>query len=233
MKKAKEQIIPTRKRKALRRTAVFLALLALSGLFSYGRAFPAWAVRYTEETYNIGRTQVVKRLRPPKELKLGTALFYLTENEHALLVSAVRFYPLYGWVDAGGGFVDCTKDAPIHVGAWSVSRMGDENDEGVQYLFGRIDDPAVSSINVRVSWRDFNVEEEVYNTAFIVATAAEDWTQKDGKRYFVCQYDGDWKPFQDTYHSSMYYFSDALDAEGRVLYTQSHEETGIGSSALG
>jgi len=148
------------------------------------------------------------------------------------MLSAVRFYPLYGWTD-GGGFVDCAKETPIHVGAWSVSRMKDEADCGVEYLYGRIDDPAVAAVNVRVCWRDFDAVKEVYNTAFTVATTAADWTEKDGVRYFVCQYDGDWKTFQDTYHSAMYYFSDALDAEGNVLYTLSSDEADTGSTAIG
>ncbi len=233
MRKTKAKIIPARKRRALRRTAAFLMLLAVSSLFGYGKALPAQAVRYTEESYNTGRTQVVKRLMPPRELKLGPALFYLSENEDALLLSAVRFYPLCGWTDGGGGFVDCAKNTPIHVGAWSASRMKDKIDYGAEYLYGRIDDPAVAAVNVRVCWRDFNAAEEVYNTAFAVVTTAVDWMEKDGMRYFIRQYDGDWKEFQDTYDSTMYYFSDALDAKGNVLYTLPPDETANGSTAFG
>lgn len=70
--------------------------------------------------------------------------------------------------------MDCAKDTPIRVDVWSVSRMGDKNDARASCLYERIDDPAVAAVRVRVCWRDFDAEEEVYNTAFIVTTTAAD-----------------------------------------------------------
>lgn len=231
MREKRKGRVETRRRKALRRTAVFLAaLLAVSALHLYA-LFPMQGVRYAEETYHTGKTRAVARMLPPKQLRLGPALIYLTENENAVLLSITRFYPLYGWMDGSGSALDCSDGAPIHVGVWNISRSGDDWRENANYLFGRIDDPAVSSLRIRLCRLDN--ETQAYQTVWTVPVSEESWTERDGMRYFACAFDYDYEAFMEQYDSVLFYFSDALDAAGRVLYTQTHDETSRTGTSLG
>lgn len=234
MKTKKPKPIETRKHKALRRTVILAALLAVMLVDGYN-VLPGQAIRYTEENYNLGRTEIISRLLPPREMKLFPAMFCLSGNENTLLMGGVRFHLLYGWLDFGGSPLDCSKDAPIHVGAWLTHRWSDavKGDPRADYLFGRVDDPAVAEVRVRLSWREFVDDQPEYCTDQVITVSAADMREKDGARYFVVPYAPEERAFQEAHDSRIYYLCDAVDAAGNVFYTQPEKETGITWTSVG
>lgn len=233
MKTKKPKPIVTRRQKALRRTAILAALLVLMTVFDGYKVLPGQAIRYTEETYNLRRTETVSRLLPPWEMGLFPAVVYLSGNENALLLSGVRFHLLYGWMDFGGSPLDCSKDAPIHVGAWLAHRRKGEGDSRAEYLFGRVDDPAVAEVRVRLCWKGYADSRLEYYTDQVVTVSAGDMREKDGLRYFVVPYDPQEQVFQQAHNSRVYYFCDAVDASGNVFYTQPEEDVNITWTSIG
>lgn len=239
----KRRPLETRRHKALRRTAIFTAILALLCLLDGYRILPGHAIRYTEEDYHTGRTEPVTWLVPPGELNMRTGLFCLSGSDNALLLGGVRFYPMYGWMNCGSSVMDCTSPAPIHAGAWMVSRRTGRKvlDEKTQeetwqysrakYFFGRVDDPAVDSVRVRLCRRDYETDQ--YRGVTDYQIDGEAMLQRDGRRYFACPFDLDEQAFQEQYNSPAYYFCDALDREGNVLYTQDQEDMAVTWSSIG
>lgn len=177
MKKTK---MPSRRRKGFRRVLIAAATLFLvNRIFLVGLLFPIQAVRHCEEREGTGRTNLVRRDWAPEIYKTG--LVYLTENENAVMLSWARL-TLYGWMGGLGVPVDCTEEAPIYGGWWSMSRYGGEC---LYYVFGRIDNPDIASIKVQVQYEDLAMGRAVRRTAFEWGSSKEDWLEKDGRRYFL------------------------------------------------
>lgn len=233
MRTKKPKPIATRKRKALRRTVILAALLVLTTVFDGYKVLPGQAVRYSEETYNLSRTETVSRLLPPKGLRLFPAAVYLSGNENTLLLSGVRFHLLYGWMDFGGSPLDCSKPAPIHVGAWLAHRARGEDDPRAEYLFGRVDDPAVREVRVRLCWAEYTDDQPEYHTDRVITVSAGAMRERGGERYFVIPYDPEERAFHEAHNSRIYYFCDAVDGEGNVLYTQPDEDAGVTWTSIG
>lgn len=235
MKTKKPKPIETRKHRALRYTAILTWLLVFLTVVDGYKVLPFQAVRYTEETYNLERTEMVSRLLPPREMKLFPAVFYLSRNENALLLSGVRFHLIYGWLDLGGSPLDCSKDAPIHVGAWLAHRWsGDqETTPRADYLFGRVDDPAVGEVRVRLCWKEYADDQPEYYVDQVITITAEEMREKDGVRYFVIPYAPEERAFQEAHDSRIYYFCDAVDEAGKVFYTQPEKKTNITWTSIG
>lgn len=235
MRTRKPKPIETRKHKALRRTAILIFLLAYMTVADGYKVLPFQAVRYTEETYNLERTEVVSRLLPPREMKLFPAMFYLSGNENALLLSGARFHLLYGWLDIGGTPLDCSKKAPIHVGAWLTNRWkGDqETAPRAEYLFGRVNDPAAAEVRVRLCWKEYVNDQPEYYTDQVITISAADMQKKDGARYFAVPFAPEEQAFREAHDSRIYYFCDAVDAAGNVFYTQPEKDTNVTWTSIG
>lgn len=236
MRTKKPKPIETRRHRALRYTAILVVLLAYMTVADGYKLLPGQAVRYTEETYNLKRTEIVTRLLPPREMKLFPAAVYLSGNDNALLLSGVRFNLLYGWMDFGGSPLDCSRPAPIHVGAWLASRRvgdGEAIYPQADYLFGRVDDPAVAEVRVRLCWREYTDDPPEYFTDQVITISAGDMLERGGVRYFVVPYAPEEQAFQEGHDSRIYYFCDAVDGEGKVLYTQPEENTGVTWTSIG
>lgn len=235
MRTKKPKPIETRKHKALRRTAILIFLLTYMTVADGYKVLPFQAVRYMEETYNLERTEIVSRLPPPREMKLFPAMFYLSGNENALLLSGVRFHLLYGWLDVGGSPLDCSKNAPIHVGAWLTHRWSSatKDDPRADYLFGRVDDPAAAEVRVRLCWREYTDDRQEYYIDQVITISAADMREKDGARYFVVPFAPEERAFREAHDSRIYYFCDAVDAAGKVFYTQPEEDVGVTWTSIG
>lgn len=102
--------LPSRKRQALWRVLLALvSLLLVDHIFGIA-LLPIQAVRREAEHEGIGRAWVVERKWEPSLYK--THLFYLMENERAVMLGDTHLSPL-GWETMFGATVDCTGEEPI------------------------------------------------------------------------------------------------------------------------
>lgn len=175
--KRKEKRLPSRRRRTARRVLIAAATLFLvNRVFLVGLLFPIQAVRHCEERENTGRTNLVCREWAPEIYKTG--LVYLTENEKVTMLSAVRL-SFYGWMEIYGVPLDCTEEAPIHGGWWTLYR---KEEPSQFYVFGRIDDPDIDRLNIL-----WTIEGDGDSDMWVVSDSGE-WMERDGRRYFLCSF---------------------------------------------
>lgn len=221
MKKEKRTILPSRRRRTLRRILIAaIALFLVNRIMLVGLLFPIQAIRHNEERMGTGRTEVIHRYREPEFL--WDFLAYLTENENTVMLSGARL-TLYGWMDSFGVPVDCTEEASIYGGWWTMSRR---QGQSLFYVFGRVADPDVARLEVQAQYEDLETDEVVRRTAFSWTSEREDWEEKDGRYYFLFQkYPVDWS----EYRSPIYPVAIGYDKEGNEL-TRVELEQGASSS---
>lgn len=157
----KKKRLYTRKQRALRRIGwALLVLLLVNTVCHTYYLFPVQRLWNVEELWGCERTKVVERMWQDGRL------WYLTENENAVLLMAQK-PTLTGWQAEVVKVLDCSKDAPIHGGVLRARGY---------YAFGRVDNPEVEA--VRLSWEDGS---EKVNRL----TTDSDWINRNGCRYFL------------------------------------------------
>ncbi len=179
--KRKEKCLSSRRRRTLRRVLIAAAAVLLANrIFLIGLLFPIQALRHIEERTGTGRTAVVCRDWVPEIYKTG--LVYLTENENVTMLSGTRLTYL-GWMDGFGFPLDCTEEAPMHCGLWTM-RVGDRMR---LYVFGRIDGPDIVRLKIQGSWVTFGDDSDLPTGQTEQEWVLEegDWLEKDGRRYFL------------------------------------------------
>lgn len=194
MKKERREKLPSRRKRTLRRVLIAAAaLLLVNRILLVGLLFPIQAIRRNEERMGTGRTAVVHRERAPEIYQ--SLLIYLTENENVTMLSGTNL-SLYGWVEAFGVPVDCSEEAPIHGGWWSLNR-GEEG-KNLFYVFGRIDDPDIDFLQITVQHNGEapKVEDVWQPMGFEWGLEREDFMEKDGRSYFLLEkYPVDWNDY--------------------------------------
>ena len=194
MKKERREKLPSRKRRALRRLFVAAAaVLLVNRVFMIGLLFPIQAIRHNEECAGVGRTAVVCRKWVPEVFKTG--LVYLTENENVTMLSGTCL-SYYGWTNIFGVSVDCSEEAPIYGGWWSLVRL---EEGGRFYVFGRVDDPDIDWLEAYFMRPDDPLgEERIGRVHGDYGTRRGDggWMEKDGRSYFLFEADlVDWNEY--------------------------------------
>ena len=100
MKQTKRQVLPSRRRRTLRRLLIAAAALCLvNRIFLIGLLFPIQAIRQNEERTGTGRTTVICRDWAP-ELQWSW-LTYLMGNEHVTFLTGT-YLSYLGWLGDSG-----------------------------------------------------------------------------------------------------------------------------------
>jgi len=167
----KRKFNKTRKHKAIVRTAIAAALIALAvGMNLYG-LFPTNGLRLLEESYGTGKTEVVAKTFE----KAVFSEIYLTENENVLMLAASRFGLLGGWCDLGAAVMDKDPDAvAVEAGYWGVCDF--DSDVYIYYVFGRVLDENIDVVCAGV------MNEQETST---IGVSTGEFIEKDGGRYFL------------------------------------------------
>jgi len=176
----------------VRCAAAALVLLILAQNFLHtALLLPIQAVRLAEEQNGVQDTRAVRRQWEP-ELFNGTALFYLTASDNAVLLTDT-YLTARGWQPRYSGFLDCTEDKPLHAGERIVTRDAGEDAENRYYgthlfFYGRVDDPAIETVEIRLQAPpDYEAAEgETVDLGYLLLTAPI--FQKSGRRYFLLDY---------------------------------------------
>jgi hypothetical protein len=181
MKKERRERLSSRRRRTLRRVLIALAaVFVVNRVFMIGLLFPIQAIRHNEERQGTGRTAVVCRDWEPNFR--WNFLAYLTGNENVTMFSGADL-ELYGWSQSPGPALDCSEEAPMHCGLWTI-RAGNRMR---LYVFGRIDDPDIVRLKIQGSWTTFKDDSDLPTSQTEQEWALEegDWLEKDGRRYFL------------------------------------------------
>lgn len=140
----KKSRVYTRKRLALHWILLALVfLLVVNQLLGVCLLLPIQAAHRSADLQGIGRAHLVERRWEPEWR--ATGLLYLMGNENAIFITDTHLGPL-GWETERGAAVDCTGDAPLYVGQYDAAY----EDRMVNCYFGRIDDPAVERIELKI-----------------------------------------------------------------------------------
>jgi len=192
----------TRRRKALRWTALFIALLTMYIVLI--QKDPKAARIDQEEQHGTGHTQVVAMLEFLEEQD-PFRQWCLSVNEEAMLISYVEFDLFSGWEATRGKALDCSGEGPLWCEEGRISSLGD----GYWYcpvcFFGRVDDPDI--VRVVISSKD---PYEPQRGWVDVETRREDWYTWNGHSYFAA-FSSYATLLDDGYQVTAY------DAQGRVV----------------
>lgn len=178
--------LPSRKRTALRRIAIAAAAVFCVNFFMHiGLLLPIQAIWQLEEREGARHTSVVTRDWAPEIHK--THLVYLTENDDTTLFGSA-YLTVCGWMAGFSVALDCSEEAPLYAGR---SYMGRDDGE-VWYFFGRVDDPAIETVEVSLRSEEWNETTRTPSYREIRRLVAEDFLEKDGRRYFLLRDSGEW-----------------------------------------
>lgn len=202
----------SRRKKALRRVLMAAVVLFLvNHILLFGLLFPIQAIRHNEERLGTGRTAMIRR---DWLLEVRwSCLSYLSENEDVTMLSGTCLTWI-GWVDNFGVPVDCSEDAPMHCGWWSLSR----NDVQATYIFGRVDDPSIVRVQVEAEYTGFRETDlPVRQMEMKLVSEEPDWMEKDGHRYFLIKTmaygEEKWNYFRPTVTGYDKYYCEAARME--------------------
>ena len=178
--------LPSRKRTALRRIAIAAAAVFCVNFFMHiGLLLPIQAIWQLEEREGARHTSVVARDWAPEIHK--THLVYLTENDDTTLFGSA-YLTVCGWMAGFSVALDCSEEAPLYAGRFYMGR----EDRNIWYFFGRVDDPAIETVEVSLRSEEWS---ETTRTPFyleIRRLTAENFLEKDGRRYFLLRDSGEW-----------------------------------------
>lgn len=175
----KQTKVYSRRRTALRRILIAAAAyLLITRSLTVGVFLPGQTLRYTEEREGTGWTSIVTRKWEPELHK--THMLYLSENEKVTMLSST-YLTIYGWMPDVGLALDCSQDSPLFAGWWGMSRNG----QPVRYYFGRVDDPEISRLRIRLEYETWENETAQRHEGASFALPDSAWTEKDGRRYFL------------------------------------------------
>ena len=181
----KKQVL-NRKRLALRRLVTAAVLMVLiNHFFLLGSIFPRQCIWNLEERKGVRHTSVVTRDWAPEIHK--THLVYLTENDDTTLFGSA-YLTVYGWMAGFSVALDCSEEAPLYAGR---SYMG-RDDRNVWYFFGRVDDPAIETVEISLRSQEWNEAAQAPLYREIRRLATENFLEKDGRRYFLLRDSGEW-----------------------------------------
>lgn len=169
--------MPSRRRRGFRRLLVAAAaVLVVNHVFMVGLLFPIQAIRQNEEREGVGRTVVICRAWAPEIAK--SQVFYLTGNENVTMLSGA-YLTYLGWFGGGGLPLDCTEEATVY-GGWLAMKKKDQG--AVLYAFGRVDDPDIARMEVRLQYTDWKEED---HTVLTWNSERGEWMEQDGRYYFL------------------------------------------------
>lgn len=188
----------TRRQKALRRIAqAIVCVLVVNYLCMEFFILPRQAVYKKTEKFGMYPVQVVTHFWTKD---LNAELAYFTAAKNAVGLTAVKYWPIYGWYADSATVVDCSGDEAFHAD-WTV--RGEQVKEVI--FFGRLEDWSICRVELTAE-RD---EKKVMMTV-------EDFIQEDGKRYFLGRME--WK--SKVQMKAFRVTATAYDAAGNVVERQ-------------
>ena len=179
----KKKKVETRKRKAIRRTAMlFIAAMGVSALHICV-LFPMQAVNYEAEEFNTGSTHLIQRMSGDK----WNQMVYMTANDNAILITEVSFYPLLGWSGGLVAVLDCADEGDFQ--ARPITRRDGDDKAAHWAICGRLRSPEVVGIRAecQCQYWDENAEINCTLPEVTISGGPEIWTEKGSWRYFFLE----------------------------------------------
>lgn len=172
----------SRKKKALIRVLLLVALVTVLTLTNAVNFLPRQAVRDIGDMQNVGEVEMIRSFYDEKLKCYRFARQYLAEGDDALMLCAVGFSPLMGWYDRDWCAVGTDDGNGIHIGY----RGHQQGKAYSGYFFGSLDDEKITRIKLR--WKDAGEND---GERWCEKSLGEDtfFRGENGKRYVLCEAD--------------------------------------------
>ena len=167
--------LPNRRRRTVRYGLLLAAVVALASAGRFYCFLPSQAAAAAADEQNVEHGRVVVRADAPDLAPGQGRRLYLTQGDGAMLLCVVGFGPGSGWSSGIYAAAGTWDGSGLYAGV-----LQSANTERT-YLFGRVDDPAVTALTVRAGTADGGTW-----TRGLMPS----WRERDGVRYFVEPLDG-------------------------------------------
>ncbi len=181
--KKRRKTPPSRRRTALKWLGALVSLMLFCSVCGIYPLLPRQGAEYMRQCAGIAPMEVVKSFYDPTLVGMRTSRIYLMANEDALLLTASRFHPLMGWSGFWKGAVAVKEGLPVQPGYHMVSDRSGK----MVYLYGRVDDPNVSTLTCTLTLVSEDGGQEWIPAGTIQKTVGQDalFTAGDGHTYFL------------------------------------------------
>lgn len=211
----KRKKCPDRRRKALRRCAWLAAVLLLLSVTKLYAPLPGMAVAEAADVCDLEGPEVVDWFYDGTLPITRFSLHALVDGERSMMLTAVSFNPLAGgWYCRTYSEAEAWDDSGLYAGVYQHS----QDEKNVGYLFGRIDDPRIASVEltervqaVLVPESGLDPDEEV---TLPVELKADPIVERNGGRYLLAEME----MREEPYYTRGFQLT-GYDANGRPVVT--------------
>ena len=173
--KGKKRVV-SRKRQALRWVVALVLLVWLSHTTGAYCLTPTRVLRSLEREELTGETEFLAEIDAPEGRK-GT--MRLAGGDYAVILAAYHWHWRYGWSANFPHHIERQSEWPFN--AMCYYAPYDANAGRVYYIFGSVEDPKVTKLEVYFDANDDTLDQTVCLTE-------ADWIKNDrGDRFFLCE----------------------------------------------
>ena len=173
--KGKKRVV-SRKRQALRWTAVLVLLVWLSHTTGAYCLTPTRVLRSLEREQLTGETEFLAEIDAPSGVD-GT--MRLSGGDHAVILAHYAWRWKSGWCSNMAGYVERYPDWPFN--AMCSNSWHSPNNGRAYYIFGAVEDPEVTKLEVYFDAASAPLDQTVYLTE-------DDWIRDEkGNCFFLCE----------------------------------------------
>ena len=136
---------PDRRRKALRRCALLAAILLFLSVTRLYTPLPGMAIAEAADVCDVENPEVVDWFYDGTLPITRFSLHALVDGERSMMLTAVSFNPLAGgWYYRAFSEAEAWDGSGLYAGVYQHG----QDDKAVGYLFGRIDDPEIVTVEL-------------------------------------------------------------------------------------
>ncbi len=212
---SKRKKCPDRRRTALRRCAWLAAILLFLAVTKLYTPLPGMAVAEAADVCDVKNPEVVDWFYDGTLPITRFSLHALVDGERSMMLTAVTFNPL-----AGGWYYRTFSEAEAWDGSGlyaGVYQHG-QDEKNVGYLFGRIDDPNIVSVELTETVQAVLVPESGLHpddeVTLPVTLKTEPIVERNGGRYLLAEMELRAEPY-----STRGFQLTGYDAEGNAVVT--------------
>ena len=141
----KQKKVRTRKQTALRRLGQLFTVVVIVALYSGANLGPRQAAGDIAQHLDMEENKdFIECVYDPTLPETKTALRYLVDSDHAMMLCTVKWDLFMGWYDWDWCKAETWEDAPLHAGLLSHEKDG----QALHYLFARIEDERIAEVSL-------------------------------------------------------------------------------------
>lgn len=219
MKKIK--YLPTRKKKAVIRWSIVIALVLLALFISPFHFLPSQSLRYFEDDRMTGRTKIIDRqFSVPLKIP-GVQLATLSENENAVVYCIHTYNLITGWYPHAGTEADCSEAGKAVYASRLFASSSQTESSGAVFI-GRIMDDAIDRVEIVADFAKYAWLHPDATPENRVIASQDGFARKDGPETFCLSvhFGEDFPRNEEGQRCSFESVIRCYDAAGALLYCE-------------